>query len=141
MPTASATVSKNGREPKSVTLAPCVLNQAQRSAWPYPQKGPQEFIGHALDVVAPLEDRLVLRQVPLAHPAEPTQEVPHPRPDPLLRVAVDLAHPVPVVVPRPGGLRPRVVHRLVTPLHPGKAVFPLPLVGVDHRPLQRRTPD
>ena len=56
---------------------------------------------HPLDVVAPLEDRHVLVQVLLAHPAERPQEVPQPRPQPLLRVVVDLAHPVPVVVPRP----------------------------------------
>src|SRR5512135_3110907 len=83
------------------------------------QQNSQEFIGDALDAVAPLEDRLVLRQIPLAHAIEPTQEVPHARPQTLLRVAVNLTHTVPVIVPRPGGLRPRVVHRLVDPPHLG----------------------
>src|SRR5205807_2537296 len=96
----------------------------------YPQQDSQEFIRNGLDAKAPLEHRLVLGQVPLAHPVEPTEEVTNLRPQPLLRVTVDLTHPVPVVVPRPRGLRPRVIHRLVGPPHPGQSVVPLPLVGV-----------
>ena len=75
------------------------------------QEGPQELVGHRLEVVGPLEDRHVLRQVPLVHAPERPQEVPQPRPDPLQRVAVHLADPVAVVVPRP--LARRVADRRV----------------------------
>src|SRR5512142_164241 len=113
----------------------------QIDAWGYSQKDSQKFIGNGLDGKAPLEHRLVLSQVPLAHAVEPTEEVPNMRPYPLLGVAVDLTYPIPVVIPRPGGLRPRVVHCLVAPPHPGQSVVPFPLVGVHHGPLQRRALD
>src|SRR4051794_25929865 len=63
--------------------------------------------------MTPLDDRHVLRLVPPAHPPERAEEVPHPRPQPLHRVAVHLAHAVPIGVHRPGALGTRVVHRPV----------------------------
>src|SRR5262245_5694408 len=91
----------------------------QIGAWGYPQQNSQEFISNGLDAEAPLEDSLVLGQVPLAHAVEPTEEVANVGPQPLLRIAVDLTYPVPVVIPRPRGLRSRVIHRLVDAPHPG----------------------
>lgn len=52
----------------------------QIDAWGYSQKDSQKFIGNGLDGKAPLEHRLVLSQVPLAHAVEPTEEVPNMRP-------------------------------------------------------------
>src|SRR5262245_35350812 len=99
-------------------------------ARPQAEKGPQEFVRHALDVVTPLEDRHILGQVPLAHAPEWSQEVAQARPQALLGVAVRLAHPVTVPVQGPGRLRPRTVDRPVDPLVPaaGPGVAP-PLVS------------
>src|SRR3954454_17696360 len=73
-------------------------------------------------------------EVFLVYTAERPEEVPQPRPQPLQRVVVDLADPVPVVVPRP--LTGRVADRGVRPAHRGQSVVPAPLVGEDarHRP-------
>jgi hypothetical protein len=46
----------------------------------YPQQDSQKFISDGLDAEAPLEDRLVLGEIPLAHAVEPAQEVPNVRP-------------------------------------------------------------
>src|SRR3954462_8463673 len=91
--------------------------------------------------MAPLEDRLVLRQVPLAHAPERPQEIPKTRPGALHRVAMHLADPVAVVVPSPGRLRPRVLHRHADPTHPGEPAVAPPLVGGDRLPLQRPAAD
>src|SRR5262249_11515645 len=55
-----------------------------------------------------------------------------PGPDPLQRVAVHLAHSVPVVVPRP--FPHRVVDRRVLSSRLGQLPVSAPLVGVHHRP-------
>src|SRR3954471_3992832 len=73
-------------------------------------------------------------EVFLVHAPERPEEVPQPRPQPFQRVVVDLADPIPVVVPRP--LTGRVADRRVQPPYPGQPVVPAPLVGEDthHRP-------
>src|SRR5262245_54062231 len=55
-----------------------LVDEGKTGAWRNPQQHSYEFICNALQVVAPLEDRHVLRQIPFAHPAERPQEVPHP---------------------------------------------------------------
>ena len=87
--------------------------------------------------MSPLEHRHVLRQIPLAHAPEPAQEDPQPRPQPLLRIAVNLTHPVTIQVQRPGALGPRVVHRhMDSALVPAHSAISRPLVRVDRRPRQ-----
>src|SRR5258708_14929288 len=89
--------------------------------------------------MTPLKERHVLRQIPLAHPAERPQEVPQPRPQALLRVAMDLTYPIPVAVERPRPFRPRVIDRPMDPTVPlADAVVPVPLVGVHRRLPQSR---
>ena len=99
----------------------------------------------SLDVVTPLEHRHVLVQILLVHPAERAEEVPQAGPQPLQRVAVDLADAVAVVVAGP--LAVRVAHRRARPVHRGQAVVPPPFVRIERAvgsvarrtdPLQRR---
>src|SRR4051794_4030282 len=68
-----------------------------------------------------LDDRHVLRLVPLAH----APERPHPGPQALHRVAVHLAHPVAVRVDRPRPLGPEwSTDRCTRPCRPSTRLYP-----------------
>jgi hypothetical protein len=87
--------------------------------------------------MSPLEDRHILVQIPLADAPERPQEVPQACPQPLQRVALDLAHPVAIGVDRPGALGPRLIDGLVDAALPSvHPVVAVPLIDVDSRPLQ-----
>src|SRR3954447_23070497 len=64
------------------------------------EEHPQELVGHLLEVVCPLENDDILFQVYFVHAPERPEEVPQPGPDPLQRVAMDLADAIAVVIPR-----------------------------------------
>src|ERR1700757_4548158 len=70
------------------------------------QEGTEELHRRSFHVVTPLEDRHVLVQVHLIDPPERAQEVPQTRPQALLRIVVDLADAVPVIIacPLPRGM-------------------------------------
>ena len=86
--------------------------------------------------MSPLEDRHVLSQIPLAHPPERPQEVPHPGPQALHGVTVDLTHPVTIGVDRPRAFGPRVIHGLMDSVVPlSESVGAVPLLGRDRRTL------
>jgi hypothetical protein len=67
------------------------------------------------------------RAIVCVHAPEWLEEVPQPRPQPFQRVVVDLADPVPVVLPR--RLTHYVADRQIQPAHTGQPVVPAPLVG------------
>src|SRR3954453_2587948 len=64
------------------------------------EEHPQELVGHRLEVVCPLENDDILFQVYFVHTPERPEEIPQPGPDPLQRVAMDLADAITVVIPR-----------------------------------------
>src|SRR4051794_21997609 len=92
---------------------------------------PQELVGYLLEVIRPLENDDILFQVCLIHSPERPEEVAQARPDPLQGIAMYLAHPIAVVVPRK--LPPIVVDRRVAPALATQRVVPVPVVGIHHR--------
>jgi len=89
-----------------------------------------------------LEDRHVLCQEPLAQTPERPQEVPHPRPQSLQRVAVHLADPVAIGVNGPGALGSRVIDGpMNSAVALADAVLAVPLIGVHRRLPQARVVD
>jgi len=75
-----ATSIRQGTVTASLMLRKLGGSSSESGAWGNPQKNPQEFIRNLLQVVPPLDDRQVLRLIPLAHPTERAEQVPNARP-------------------------------------------------------------
>ncbi len=109
------------------------LRAGRLGEWMTPQEQGHEIGRGGLEVVRPLEDGDVLRQVLFVDAPEGPQEITQPRPDPFGGVAVDLADAVAVIVARPlvsTGFE-LVAHLLSNPPVLGEPVVATPFVRVD----------